>query len=73
MLSQAVANQVDQQRVVPEDVADTSRIHEFLRMNPPEFTMPNVIKDSKNFMEELQKVFEVMCVTDAKRVELVAY
>ncbi|KAH0636311.1 hypothetical protein KY290_036738 [Solanum tuberosum] len=38
MLSQAVTNQVGQQRGVRQDVADTSRIREFLRMNSQNFT-----------------------------------
>ncbi|WMV30455.1 hypothetical protein MTR67_023840 [Solanum verrucosum] len=42
-------------------------------MNPPDFTGSSVTEDSKNFMEDLQKVFEVMHVTDVERVELAAY
>uniref|UniRef100_M1DA09 Gag-pol polyprotein n=1 Tax=Solanum tuberosum TaxID=4113 RepID=M1DA09_SOLTU len=42
-------------------------------MNPPEFTRSKINEDPKNFMDELQKVFEVMHVVDAERVELVAY
>ncbi|WMV38445.1 hypothetical protein MTR67_031830 [Solanum verrucosum] len=37
MLSQVVANQASQQKVVHQDVDDTSRIRQFLRMNPPDF------------------------------------
>ncbi|WMV24854.1 hypothetical protein MTR67_018239 [Solanum verrucosum] len=50
-----------------------STICEFLRMNPPKFTGSNVTEDLGNFVEELQEVFEVMCIVDAERVELVAY
>uniref|UniRef100_M1D8X5 Retrotransposon gag protein n=1 Tax=Solanum tuberosum TaxID=4113 RepID=M1D8X5_SOLTU len=56
-----------------EDVADTSRIREFLRMNPLDFTSSSVTEDPENFVEELQKMFEVMHVVDAERVELAAY
>ncbi|KAK4737501.1 hypothetical protein R3W88_001198 [Solanum pinnatisectum] len=73
MLSQVVANQVGQQREVRKDVADTSKIHEFLRMNPPDFTGSSVTEDPENFMEEIQKVFEIMHIANAKRVELAGY
>ncbi|KAH0781998.1 hypothetical protein KY290_001596 [Solanum tuberosum] len=73
MLSQAVTNQVGQQRGARQEEVDTSRIREFLRMNPPSFTSSNTTKDPKHFVEELQKVFEVMHVADAERVELAAY
>ncbi|KAH0725455.1 hypothetical protein KY284_001320 [Solanum tuberosum] len=42
-------------------------------MNPPNFTGLSVTEDSENFVEELQKVFEIMHVVDAERVELVSY
>jgi len=64
MLSQVVTNQAAQQRGNQQDVADTSRILEFLRMNPPEFTSSSVTKDPENFMEELQKMFEVIHVVN---------
>jgi len=73
MLSQVVTNQVGKQRVARQEEVDTSRVREFLRMNPPSFTSSSTTEDSKNFVEELQKVFEVMHVTDAERVELAAY
>ncbi|XP_049381308.1 uncharacterized protein LOC125845842 [Solanum stenotomum] len=73
MLSQVVTNQSGQQRENQQDVADTSRICEFLRMNPLDFNCSSVIEDPKNFVEELQKIFEVMYVVDSEGVELVAY
>ncbi|XP_049391585.1 uncharacterized protein LOC125856025 [Solanum stenotomum] len=54
MLSQAVANQVGQNEN-RQEVADTSRIREFLRINPPRFTCSSVTKDPKNIVEKLQK------------------
>ena len=42
-------------------------------MNPPSFTGSSPTKDPKIFIENLKKVFDVMHVIDAKRVELVAY
>ncbi|KAG5619951.1 hypothetical protein H5410_005169 [Solanum commersonii] len=35
------------------DVANTSRIREFLRMNPPNFTGSSVTEDPKNIVEEI--------------------
>ncbi|XP_049381147.1 uncharacterized protein LOC125845640 [Solanum stenotomum] len=49
------------------EVADTSRIREFLRMNPPSFTGSSVTEDLENFVEELQKIFEIMHIVDAER------
>ena len=49
------------------------RVHEFMRMNPPIFTGSSITKDSKNFVKELNKMFEVMYVVDVERVELDAY
>uniref|UniRef100_M1D8V3 Retrotransposon gag protein n=1 Tax=Solanum tuberosum TaxID=4113 RepID=M1D8V3_SOLTU len=55
MLSQAVTNQVGQQRGARQEEADTSRIREFLRMNPPSFTDSSTTEDPENFIEELKK------------------
>uniref|UniRef100_M1DZY0 Gag-pol polyprotein n=1 Tax=Solanum tuberosum TaxID=4113 RepID=M1DZY0_SOLTU len=66
MLSQMVTNQAGKERENQQEVVDTSRIREFLRMNPPRFTSSSVTEDPKNFVEELHKVFEVMHVADAE-------
>ncbi|KAG5572887.1 hypothetical protein H5410_062653 [Solanum commersonii] len=67
-------NVVDQGvRNPPEEVADTSRIRKFLRMNPPSFTGSSTTDDPESLVEKLKKVFEVMHVVDAERVELAAY
>lgn len=42
-------------------------------MNPPEFIRSTPNEDLKNSIIELQKVFQVMHVTDVDRVELAAY
>ncbi|WMV07929.1 hypothetical protein MTR67_001314 [Solanum verrucosum] len=73
MLSQMVTNQARNRRCNQQDVADTSSIHEFFRMNPPDFTGSSVTENPENFVEELQKVFEVMHVAEPERVELDAY
>ncbi|XP_015164177.1 uncharacterized protein [Solanum tuberosum] len=73
MLSQAVTNQVGQQRGARQVEADTSRIRDFLRMNPPSFIGSSTTEDPENFIEELKKVFDVMHVVNIERVELAAY
>ncbi|KAG5576254.1 hypothetical protein H5410_056388 [Solanum commersonii] len=73
MLSQAVTNQVGQKKGARQEEADTSRIREFLRMNPSSFTVSNTSEDLENFIKELKKVFDVMHVDDTERVELAAY
>ncbi|KAH0714755.1 hypothetical protein KY284_007660 [Solanum tuberosum] len=62
-----------QDQGIPNAPEVQPQIHEFLRMNPPSFTGSSVTEDPENFIEELQKVFEIMHISDAKRVELVAY
>ncbi|XP_004252414.1 uncharacterized protein [Solanum lycopersicum] len=57
MLNQAVTNQVGQQRGARQEGDDTSRVREFLSMNPPCFFGSSTTEDPKNFMEELVKVF----------------
>ena len=42
-------------------------------MNHPSFTGLITIKDLENFVEEQKKVFDVMHVTNAERVELAVY
>ncbi|WMV19044.1 hypothetical protein MTR67_012429 [Solanum verrucosum] len=53
--------------------ADTSRVREFLGMNPPSFMGSSTIEDPENFIEELKKIFDVMHVADTERVELAMY
>ncbi|KAG5575755.1 hypothetical protein H5410_055889 [Solanum commersonii] len=57
---------VGQQRGARQNEADTSMIHEFLRMNPLSFTGSSTSEDPENFVDELKKVFKVMHVVDAK-------
>lgn len=42
-------------------------------MNPPSLIGSSVTEDSENFIEELNRIFDVMHVIEAKRVELAAY
>lgn len=53
-------------------MTDTSRTRDLLRMNPRSFTDSCTIEDQENIIEELKKVFDLMYVTDIKRVELFA-
>ena len=73
MSSQAVTNQIEQQREARQEEADTSRIYEFLRINPTSINGFCTTEDPENFNEELKKVFDVMHVIDVGRVELDAY
>ncbi|XP_049354785.1 uncharacterized protein LOC125819393 [Solanum verrucosum] len=73
MLSQAVANQTGQQRGARQEGSNTSRIREFLGMNPSSFMGSSTTEDPENFIEESKKIFDVMHVVDTERVELAAY
>ncbi|KAG5585282.1 hypothetical protein H5410_045716 [Solanum commersonii] len=73
MLSQVVASQAGQQRVVFQDVADTCRIHEFLRTNPLEFIGSNITKDPEKFVEDLKKAFAILHTTDVEGIKLESY
>ncbi|XP_049382784.1 uncharacterized protein LOC125847135 [Solanum stenotomum] len=72
MLSQVATYQIGQRDNLQE-VADTSRICELLRMNPPSFLCSSVTEDLKNLIEELKRVFDLMHFADEERVELAAY
>ena len=73
MLSQVVATQVRQHKRARQEGDNTSRVRNFLRMNPPSFTRSSTTEDLENFMEELKKVFKVMNVVNSERVELATY
>ena len=49
------------------------RVHDFFRMNPPDFLGSQTIEDPLNFMDEIKKIFEVMRVTGNDWVELESY
>ena len=73
MLSQAMTNQVGQQRGARQVESYTSRICDFLRINPPSFTSLCTIEDSQNFVEKLKNVFDVMHLIDTEELEIDAY
>ena len=47
----------------------TSRVHEFLRMNPSSFMGSITTVDTESFVEEPKKVFDKMHVINVERVE----
>lgn len=59
MMIQAVTNKVCQQRWVGQDVTNTSRIREFLRMNSPIFTSLILTKDLEYFVEEFRRFYRL--------------
>ena len=73
MLSKNVTNQVGEQRGARQEKVDTSRIREFLRMNPQSFTGSRTTEDLENFVEELKKVVDVIHVIGVDGVKLAAY
>ena len=68
MWSQAVTYQVCQERGSQQEGVDTSRIWEFLRMNPPSFTSQSTTEDRENILEELKKAFNVIYVVDVEQL-----
>ena len=50
-----------------------ARVHDFVRMNSPEFLGSLTTENPQNFLDEIKKVFEVMQVTGNDRVELASY
>ncbi|KAG5632053.1 hypothetical protein H5410_003770, partial [Solanum commersonii] len=62
-----------QQGGARQEVIDTLRIREFLRINPPSFTGLSITKDPESFVEKLKKVFELMHIADTERIKIDAY
>ncbi|KAF3658656.1 hypothetical protein FXO37_14318 [Capsicum annuum] len=56
-------------------VANTivARIRDFTRMNPPSFTRSKSDENPQEFLDQVQKVKDIMGVTASKSAELVAY
>ena len=51
----------------------TTKVQDFIRMNPPEFIGSQVGEDLQNFIDEVKKIFRVMQLTGNYRVELAPY
>ncbi|WMV33235.1 hypothetical protein MTR67_026620, partial [Solanum verrucosum] len=76
LLAQSVANQNNQQVLVPTNTNGGSvaaRVRDFGRINRPEFLGSPVGEDPQNFIDEVKKIFGVMQVTGNDRVELASY
>ena len=54
IISQEVTKDVGKQSGAGQEEADTLRIREFMRMNPPRFTSLSTTRDAKNILEELK-------------------
>ncbi|KAK4731575.1 hypothetical protein R3W88_024563 [Solanum pinnatisectum] len=76
MLAQLVAVQC--QSIAP-DVAGpsegprSSRVHEFLALNPPKFTGIDRRKDPQHFVDQLHRIFRVLHASAIESVELAAF
>ena len=51
----------------------TSRLREFVRMNPPIFLVSKVGEDPQEFLDGVYKVFSAMEVTSRAKAELSSY
>ncbi|WMV25594.1 hypothetical protein MTR67_018979, partial [Solanum verrucosum] len=72
----SVTNNNNQQVPVPANSSGGSvaaRVHDFVRMNPPEFLGLQVGEYPQNIIDEVKKFFGVMQVTGNDRVELASY
>ena len=52
MLSQFMTNQVWKQQGARQEKAETSRVRQFMRMNPPSFTGLSTMENPKYFVKE---------------------
>ena len=57
----------------PNASTTTSRIHDFMRMNPPTFYSTNMNEDPQGFIYEVLIVVDAMSVNPREQAELVAY
>ena len=75
-ISQSVATQNEQPAVVPANPVANSvatRIRDFTQMNPPSFFGSKPDKDPQEFVDQVQKVIDIMGVTSSESTELAAY
>ena len=56
----------------PNESTPTSRIRDFVRMNPYTFHGTKVDKDPQSFIDEIFKVVDSICVAPRERAELAA-
>ena len=77
LLTQLVAAQVQGQnaaapRIIQGEAAG-SRVRDFLHMNPPVFTGSSVTEDPQQFIDEINRIFRVMHISETEAVELASY
>ena len=51
----------------------TSRLRDFVRMNPPSFLCSKVVEDCQEFLDGVHKVLNVIGVTSSEKAELSFY
>ena len=64
MLAQSMTNQNNRvhEPVNANGGSSIARVHDFFRINPPEFLGSQINEDPQNFLNEIKKIFEVMQV-----------
>ncbi|WMV59600.1 hypothetical protein MTR67_052985, partial [Solanum verrucosum] len=72
----SVTNQNNQYVPIPANTSGglvATKFYDFVRMNSPIFLGSQIGEDLQNFIDEVEKIFGVMKVTDNDRVELASY
>ena len=75
-LSRSMTNQVNSSMVPRENMLEssiTSRLRDFLRINPPIFLGFKVGEDPQEFIDEVYKIVHDMRVTSREKAELSSY
>ena len=75
MFAQSMTNQKNRvhAHVNSNDWSVATRVRDFVRMNPLEFLGSQTNEDPQHFLDEINKIFEVIQVTRNDRVELKSY
>ncbi|WMV29202.1 hypothetical protein MTR67_022587 [Solanum verrucosum] len=76
ILAQAMMAQVNREVVTPMNPivgTTTSRVRDFMTMNPPKFYGSKVEENPQGFIDEVYKVLAIMGVTPVEKAELAAY
>ena len=53
--------------------SEATRVHDFVRMNLPEFLGSQTNENPQNFLDEIKKIFETMQVTGNDRLKVESY
>ena len=76
ILAQSIAAQNERPPVIlanPVANPKASRVRDFTQMNPPSFHGSKSDEDPQEFIDQVQKVIDIMGVTSIESAELVAY